>query len=79
VNNRNLKTFKVDLQNSIRLRTLIPRDVIFVSESGITSRQNVALLEQNGVNAVLIGEALMRSGNKKETLDRLRGCAQWPK
>jgi len=73
VNNRDLKTFHVDLQTSIRLRKLIPDDIIFVSESGISSRADVELLEENGVDAVLIGESLMRSTDIKTTMDILRG------
>jgi indole-3-glycerol phosphate synthase len=73
VNNRNLKTFEVDLYNSVRLRSLVPRDVIFVAESGIKSAQDIELLRQAGVNAVLIGETLMRSPDKKAQLDLLRG------
>lgn len=73
VNNRDLRTFQVDTGNSIRLRRLIPPGVLFVSESGITTREDVALLEENGVDAVLIGETLMRSTDKKQALNQLRG------
>ena len=73
VNNRDLRTFQVDTGNSVRLRGLVPPGVLFVSESGITAREDVALLEENGVDAVLIGETLMRSPDKKQTLNRLRG------
>ncbi|MGF7144651.1 indole-3-glycerol phosphate synthase [Anaerotaenia torta] len=73
VNNRNLKTFQVDIQNSIRLRSLVPENIIFVAESGIQSPGDIAALRAAGVDAVLIGETLMRSGNKKEELDHLRG------
>jgi indole-3-glycerol phosphate synthase len=75
VNNRDLKTFAVDMNNSIRLRTLVPRDIIFVSESGIRTAEDVDILRQHGVDAVLIGEILMRSPTKKETLKELRGTA----
>ncbi|MCL2080863.1 MAG: indole-3-glycerol phosphate synthase TrpC [Oscillospiraceae bacterium] len=73
VNNRNLKTFEVDTSNSIRLRELVPKDIIFVSESGINSRDDVELLRQSGVDAVLIGEALMRAPDRRAALDALRG------
>ncbi len=73
VNNRNLKTFQVDIQNSIRLRSLVPENIIFVAESGIQNPEDVAALRAAGVDAVLIGETLMRSGNKKEELEFLRG------
>jgi indole-3-glycerol phosphate synthase len=72
VNNRNLKTFEVDLNNSVMLRKLVPQDIIFVAESGIKTAQDMKVLKETGVNAVLIGETLMRSSNKKEQLDMLR-------
>lgn len=73
VNNRNLKDFSVDTSNSIRLRQLVPEDIVFVAESGIKSRENVRLLETEGVDAILIGETLMRAENKKRALASLRG------
>lgn len=73
VNNRNLKTFEVDLQNSIRMRQLVPPEILFVSESGIRTAEDIEKLRENGTNAVLIGETLMRSGDKKAALDQLRG------
>lgn len=72
VNNRNLKDFTVDLQNSVRLRRLVPDDVLFVAESGIRNAEDVRVLREAGVDAVLIGETLMRSPNKKEMLRGLR-------
>lgn len=65
VNNRNLKDFSVDMDNSRRLRKLIPRDVLFVSESGVSCAEDVAKLREIGADAVLIGEVLMRSLDKK--------------
>lgn len=73
VNNRNLKDFTVDIHNSVRLRELVPKNILFVSESGMKTRQDIARLEQNGTNAVLIGETLMRSADKKAVLQELRG------
>lgn len=73
VNNRNLKDFTVDIHNSIRLRSCAPAGTIFVAESGIRTPEDVEILRQNGVNAVLIGEQLMRAGSPKEELNRLRG------
>ena len=73
VNNRNLKDFTVDTDNSRRMRELVPKDIIFVSESGVTSSEDVALLREIGADAVLIGETLMRSEDKKEKLKELRG------
>jgi indole-3-glycerol phosphate synthase len=60
INNRNLRTFKTSLDNTLKLRALIPPDIAAVSESGINNRQDIATLIDNKVNAVLIGEALMR-------------------
>ena len=73
VNNRNLKDFSVDTDNSRRLREQIPHDVLFVSESGVKSAEDVAKLRQIGADAVLIGETLMRATDKKAKLDELRG------
>lgn len=73
VNNRDLKTFEVDINTSLKLREHVPAEVIFVSESGINTPEDVAMLKKHKVNAVLIGEALMRSHDKKLMLDRLRG------
>ena len=73
VNNRNLKDFTVDIHNSVRLRELVPENILFVSESGMKTRQDIARLEQNGTNVVLIGETLMRSADKKAVLQELRG------
>lgn len=75
VNNRNLKDFSVDQDNSRRLRELIPSNVLFVSESGVSSPEDVAKLREIGADAVLIGEALMRAEDKKERLTQLRGIA----
>ncbi|MPL92087.1 Indole-3-glycerol phosphate synthase [bioreactor metagenome] len=73
VNNRNLQDFTVNIKNSVQLRKLVPEDKIFISESGIKTRSDIASLEEIGVDAVLIGETLMRSGNLKETIAGLRG------
>lgn len=73
VNNRDLKTFSVDTGNSARLRELVPRDRVFVSESGVKTASDVDGLRKIGVNAVLIGETLMRAPDKKSKLDELRG------
>lgn len=73
VNNRDLRDFTVDLNNSVRLRHLAPPSVLFVAESGIRTAEDVAVLRQAGVNGVLIGETLMRSPDKKAALAALRG------
>ena len=72
VNNRNLKNFKVDINNSIRLRSLVPKDIIFVSESGIEKPEDVKALKENGTDAVLIGEMLMRSNDKSGLIQKMR-------
>ncbi len=73
VNNRDLQTFEVDLNTSIRLREQIPDNVLFVAESGIQTAQDIQALKGAGVDAVLIGETLMRSENKRAKLTELRG------
>ncbi|GBU10889.1 indole-3-glycerol phosphate synthase [Erysipelotrichaceae bacterium] len=73
VNNRDLRTFIVDLQNSIALRKQVPATLTFVAESGIKTREDIILLEQAGVDCVLIGETLMRSTDKKALLTYLKG------
>ena len=73
VNNRDLRTFEVDLHTCERLRPLIPDDKTFVAESGIRTNEDIAYLRGLGVNAVLVGETLMRSPDKAETLKELRG------
>lgn len=72
VNNRNLKDFTVDTGNSTRLREQIPKDILFVSESGVKSAEDVARLREIGADAVLIGETLMRAKDKKAMLAALR-------
>lgn len=78
VNNRDLKTFTVDIMNSVRLRTLIPdsingKPVVYVSESGIRTPEDIDRLKGNGTDAVLIGETFMRSPDKKAAFAWLRG------
>ncbi|MCD8372465.1 MAG: indole-3-glycerol phosphate synthase TrpC [Clostridia bacterium] len=73
VNNRDLKTFEVDTTTSVKLRHLVPEDVIFVSESGIKTAEDIKKLKECGVNGVLIGETLMRSKDKKAALKALKG------
>lgn len=73
VNNRNLKNFTVDVTNSLALRQKAPPGVLFVAESGITSPSDVSALRAAGVDAVLVGEALMRAPDKAAALAALRG------
>lgn len=72
VNNRNLKDFTVDTENSRRLRERIPNDILFVSESGVSGPEDVKRLAKIGADALLVGEALMRTPDKKRTLLNLR-------
>ena len=74
VNNRNLKDFSVDTSNSMRLKSLVGNDIIFVSESGVKDASDVAALKKAGVDAVLVGEALMRSTDKKAMLEAFRSA-----
>ena len=73
VNNRNLKDFTVNTDNSKKLREMIPPEVIFVSESGVKGSEDVAALREIGANAVLVGETLMRAEDKTKMLAKLRG------
>ena len=73
VNNRNLKDFTVDVQNSVRLRNLVQDDVIFVSESGLETPEDIQVLRDNNIGVALMGETFMRSPNKVEKLSYLYG------
>lgn len=73
VNNRDLRTFTVDIDNSIRLRKLVPKEILFVAESGIKTAADIQALRQAGADGVLIGETLMRSSDKAEMIKHLRG------
>ncbi|TCS80073.1 bifunctional indole-3-glycerol-phosphate synthase TrpC/phosphoribosylanthranilate isomerase TrpF [Pectinatus cerevisiiphilus] len=79
VNNRDLRDFSVDINNSIKLRREVPADVIFISESGIKTAEDVAQLRKNNVQAVLIGETFMRSADKVRELTKLYGPAAIPR
>ena len=76
VNNRNLKDFSVDFSNAARLRDLIPPERVYVAESGVSSPEDVAALKRIGADAVLMGEVLMRSKDKKAMLQVMREAAQ---
>lgn len=73
VNNRDLRTFTVDIQNSIRLRKLVPENILFVAESGIQDSGDIQALRDAGVDGVLIGETLMRSSDKADMIRKLKG------
>lgn len=72
INNRNLKTFEVTLETTARLAGMIPEEKVIVSESGIKDNADMKTVRSYGVDAVLIGETLMRSGNIGATLAALR-------
>ena len=76
VNNRNLHDFSVDTGNAAALRRLVPGDVLFVAESGITCRDDVRKMEEIGADAVLVGEALMRADDKTAKLNELKGLTE---
>jgi indole-3-glycerol phosphate synthase len=73
VNNRDLRTFNVDLEHTIRLREKVPLDCVFVGESGIYARADVLRLQEAGVDAMLVGESLMREADIGAAVDRLLG------
>lgn len=73
VNNRNLKDFSVDVNNCITLRDSIPNGILTVAESGIRGEDEVASIKNAKIDAVLIGETLMRSENREKTIKTLRG------
>lgn len=75
VNNRDLKTFKVDVTTSLSLRKNIPDEYVYVSESGISSNKQISKLVEAGTDAVLIGETLMLAADKRKMLDELRGTS----
>lgn len=72
VNNRNLVDFTVDINNSVNLRRLVSDEVLFISESGIKTAEDVRRLKENNVDAVLIGETLMKSDDKKAMIAELK-------
>ncbi|MGR3220724.1 MAG: indole-3-glycerol phosphate synthase TrpC, partial [Candidatus Anammoxibacter sp.] len=73
INNRNLKTFDVDINTTLDLIKEVPEGSVVVSESGIKTRDDIELLEKRGVNAFLVGTALMKSDNAGNELDKLLG------
>lgn len=72
VNNRDLKTFQVDFETSLRLRAMVPEEVLFVAESGISTQEQIKTLAQAGVNGILLGESLMRAFNKQALLHHFK-------
>ena len=73
VNNRDLKNFSVSTDNAVKLRRLVPENIVFVAESGIKTAEDIAVLRNAGVDAVLVGETLMRTEDKAVKLRELKG------
>ena len=73
VNNRNLRNFQVNVENTLNLRRAIPKEILMVAESGIQSRSDIALLEEAQIDAVLIGETLMKASDRQAKMAELRG------
>lgn len=73
VNNRDLNTFNIDINNCIQLRRYVPEHILFIAESGIQTKEHIDIIKSYSINGVLIGESLMRSENKKEMLSYLDG------
>lgn len=73
INNRNLKTFEVNLQTTVEVVKTLPKDIFIVSESGIKTHKDIKMLTNYGIDGFLIGETLMRSSKKAKLLDELRG------
>lgn len=76
VNNRDLRDFSVDMNNTLQLRDMVSDDIIFISESGIKTREDIKTLQQHRVDGVLIGETMLKSRNKRHTLEVLKGIHQ---
>ncbi|NIA15402.1 MAG: indole-3-glycerol phosphate synthase TrpC [Nitrospiraceae bacterium] len=74
INNRNLTTFEVDIKTTLELKRLVPGGNVLVSESGIHTRDHVRMLEDGGVDAILVGEALVTSRDIRATIHELLGC-----
>ncbi|HAW49514.1 TPA: indole-3-glycerol phosphate synthase TrpC [bacterium] len=73
INNRCLDTFEVDINTSLRLKSLIPPDILVISESGIKTKNDLAILQNIGINAFLIGEAFLTSRNIPQKMRELLG------
>jgi indole-3-glycerol phosphate synthase len=71
INNRNLKTMKVDIENSIRLSSLIPNDYLIISESGIKNKNDISMLREKGINCFLIGENLIKQNNIAQAMKEI--------
>ena len=76
VNNRDLHTFTIDINNSIRYRQSVPEDVLFVSESGIKTKEDIRQLMEHNVNGVLIGETMMRADDRVAAVKEFIGYAE---
>jgi indole-3-glycerol phosphate synthase len=76
VNNRDLRTFEVDLEHVVRMRRLVPAETVLVGESGIHTREDVLRLEMAGIDAMLVGESLMRQADVQAAVRQLLGANQ---
>jgi indole-3-glycerol phosphate synthase len=76
INNRDLKTFEVDLNTTIELAKLIPKDKVIVSESGIKDEMDIKMLKEAGIDGVLIGEIFMRCDDIGELAEKFKGAAR---
>jgi indole-3-glycerol phosphate synthase len=76
INNRNLSNFKVSLETTARLKKLLPEDILVVSESGISNREDVSFLKKSGVNAILVGESIIKEENIEA---KIKEFIQWCK
>lgn len=72
VNNRNLRNFQVNVENTLNLRQAIPKEILMVAESGIQNRSDIALLEKAQIDVVLIGETLMKASDRQAKMAELR-------
>ena len=72
INNRNLDNFSVNISSTLELTTILPESITTVSESGIKNREDIKLLHQAGVDAILVGEYLMRANDMPATLEKLK-------
>lgn len=75
-NNRDLRDWSLDFNTTLKLRDMVDDDVIFISEGGLKTRKDIELLENHHVNGVVIGEILMKSHNKRYTLETLKGLVE---
>ncbi|MDD8048567.1 MAG: indole-3-glycerol phosphate synthase TrpC [Thomasclavelia sp.] len=76
VNNIDMRDYSVDLNNSLELRDLVDKDVIFIAQGGIKAREDIIKIENKNINAVIVGEVMLTSHGKKRTLEILKGLRE---